>query len=374
MTWRTTALLALAGTLTAAALVLWPGSSAPRAAPSPPAAHDTLRLVFVGDINFARSHARNYLLAGRGAEVFAGVRERLRAADFAMGNLESILLERGRRADTTNSPVFAGPQREGTALLRDAGFDAVGTANNHAWDFGRAGLLESLRWLDSAGIPHTGTGPTLDDAWRPVVVRARGWTVAVFGITGMFNYEDLTVVGHDAECCVAWLDTTVAAARFRAAREAIGAQVVIAFVHAGPVEYRALPHATVVAQFRALARSGADLVIGHHPHVPQGMERVDGVPVLYSLGNFVFKQGQPWTDRGLWADVTVAPPDTAAPCPAGRAPPCPVIGVRVLPLVVGYTPTFATGADSARVMAHFDSISARIGQSDRPIRRRPARR
>jgi poly-gamma-glutamate synthesis protein (capsule biosynthesis protein) len=316
-----------------------------------PPERDSLRLVFVGDMNFARSVARTYIFPGRGAELLAGVRDRLRAADVAVGNLESLILDRGRHADTTNSPVFAGPV-EALDLLRDAGFDVLGTANNHAWDFGRAGLLESLGHLDRAGFLRTGTGATVGEALRPAVVRARGWTVAIFAVTAIFNYEDLTVIGHAAECCVAWADTLRLAERFRAARDSLGADVVVAFVHQGSVEYRSVPHPGVVQLFRALARAGADAVIGHHPHVPQGLEYQDGRPLLYSLGNFVFKQRQRYTNWGLWAELTLRPGG------AHR--------LEVLPLVVGFTPRFATGRDSIAIMAHFARISERLARLPNP--------
>jgi poly-gamma-glutamate synthesis protein (capsule biosynthesis protein) len=102
-----------------------------------------------------------------------------------------------------------------------------------------------------------------------------------------------------------------------------------------------------VIQLRALARRGADAVIAHHPHVPQGVEWMGNVPIVYSLGNFVFMQRQRWTDRGLWAELVFTP---------GAYRP----SLTILPLVVGYTPSFATGADSARVMRQMDSLSRRI--------------
>jgi poly-gamma-glutamate synthesis protein (capsule biosynthesis protein) len=310
---------------------------------------DTLHIAFVGDINFARSIARNYIFAGRGGEIFAGVGDRLRAADITVGNLESLLLERGQFADTTNSWRFAGPQAQSIELLKAAGFDAVGDANNHSWDFGRDGLIENIAHLDSAGIPHSGTGPTLEAAWRPAIVHAKGWTVAIFSLTAIFNDTSLTVVGLPAECCIAWVDTLRAARRFRIARDSLGADLVIAFVHAG-LEYQPAPRPIDVRRFRGLIHAGADAVIAHHPHVPQGLEYVDGKPIVYSLGNFVFKQGQPWTNRALWADFLVMP-DRAT-------------RLTLVPLSAGYTPTFLTGADSAAVMAHVDSISGLI--SDRP--------
>lgn len=315
---------------------------------------DTLRIVAVGDINFGRSVAREYLFAGRGAEIFAGVRDSLRAADIAIGNLESIILDRGRYADTTNSPVFAGPV-EALPLLVDAGFDVLGTANNHAWDFRRAGLLESIAHLDRAGLAHTGTGATLGEALRPVVLRRKGWTVAVFSLAYIFNYEDLTVIGHPAECCVAWADTARLASRIPTVRDSTGADLVLVSLHAG-LEYRPVPPDDVIRVARALIRAGADAVIGHHPHVPQGMEYVDGRPIIYSLGNFVFRQRQRWTNRGLWAELTFYPD--------GRRT------VEVRPLAVGFTPRFATGADSLATMRHFAEISERLARlpTSRPRR------
>jgi hypothetical protein len=313
-----------------------------RAQARPP--RDTLRIVHVGDMNFARGLARGFLLAGRSDEVFAGVRDALRGADIALGNLESVLVDRGDYADPPMTMVFAGP-REGAGLLRDAGFAAVATANNHAWDQRRAGLLESLAHLDGAGVAHAGTGPTLDDAWRPVILRRKGWTVAVFSLTRIFNYPDMTVVGHEAECCVAWADTLRFRRAARAARDSLGADLVLVSVHQG-LEYKAVPRPEDVAVLRGLARAGADVVVGHHPHVPQGIEWLAGKPILYSLGNFVFLQNSPWTRAGLWADLTFVP---------GQPP-----RLAVRPIVAGNTPRFAVGADSAATLQHLAGISARL--------------
>jgi len=321
-------------------LALTPAPLAAQASPL----RDTLRIVHVGDMNLARGLARGFLLAGRGGEVFAGVRDALRGADIALGNLESVLVDRGDYADPPMTMVFAGP-KEGAALLRDAGFAAVATANNHAWDHRRAGLLESLAHLDSAGVAHTGTGPTLDDAWRPVILARKGWTVAVFSLTRIFNHPSMSVFGTPAECCVAWADTVRFRRAARTARDSLGADLVLVSVHQG-LEYQPVPRREDVAVLRGLVRAGADVVIGHHPHVPQGIEWVDGKPILYSLGNFVFLQNSPWTRSGLWAEFTFVP---------GQPP-----RLAVRPIVAGNTPRFAAGADSGATMLHLAEISARL--------------
>ena len=312
-------------------------------APNPGAAQaprEPLRIVVVGDINLARIVARTYVVPGRGAEVFAAVRDSLRAADIALGNLESLVYDRGAFADTALSPVFAAPAAA-ARLLADAGFTAVSTANNHAWDFGHAPLLESLAHLDSAGVLHAGTGATPADALRPAVIRRRGWTVAVFSVTAIFNYPDLTVRGHPAACCVAWADTTALRGAIAEARAA-GADLVLVLLHAG-LEYRSVPPADVVAVAKGIVRAGADAVFGAHPHVPQGLGWADGKPILYSLGNFVFAQHRPWTDRGLWAEFTVSPDGHRA--------------LAVRPVLAGMVPAFAAGRDSAAVLEHFRAIS-----------------
>ncbi len=319
-----------------------------------PAPTDTLRIVHVGDINFARGLARTFILPGRGAEVFAQMRDALLAADLAIGNLESVLVDRGDYADPPMTMVFAGP-KQGADLLRDAGFAAVATANNHAWDFKRAGLLESLAHLDSAGVLHAGTGATRDEAWRPAILRRKGWTVALFSLTAIFNDPGLTVIGRPAECCVAWADTLRFRRAARFARDSLGADVVLVSLHHG-LEYRDVPTPADAALARGLVRAGADAVIGHHPHVPQGFEWVDGKPVVYSLGNFVFLQNSPWTRTGLWAELTLVP---------GEPP-----RLVLRPMAAGNTPAFQTGLDSVTTMLHVTAISESLRAVPDPRPRR----
>ncbi len=306
---------------------------------------DTLRIVHVGDINLARTVARR-ILAGQGDSVFADVKGALAAADLAIGNLESVLVERGDTTDAANVMQFSGP-RQGAKLLRDAGFDVVATANNHSWDRGERGLLQSLVHLDSAGVAHAGTGADLREAWRPALVERKGWRIAVFSLTRVFNGPGMNLQGLGPACCIAWADTTRFAEAARDARDSLGADLVLVSMHHG-VEYQMFARRADSDFAKALLRLGADAVIGHHPHVPQGVEWVDGKPIVHSLGNFVFLQSAPWTQRGLVAQLVVTP--------EGR------ISATMRPVRASGRPRFATGRDSTAVMTHVDSLSRRLAR------------
>ncbi|MFI5236299.1 MAG: CapA family protein, partial [Gemmatimonadales bacterium] len=323
----------------AAALLLL--SLAGRAEAQTPIARRRLHVIAVGDINFARGISRDLIFAGLGDSIFAALRDTLRAADLTIGNLESILLDRGDTSDSMGRMVFAGPH-VAAPLLVDAGFDAVSTANNHAWDFKRRGLLESLDHLDAAGISHSGTGPTLEDAYRPAILDRAGWRVAIFSVTDIINLKGLTLAGTAAACCIAWADTTVLGPRMRAARDSLGADLILVMLHGGN-EYRERPPEGLRQLMRGIIAAGADAIIGHHPHVPQGYEWYEGRPILYSLGNFVFRQPFPWTDRGLLAEFAV---DTAGP-----------ITLTLRPIFTDYAPHFAVGVDSLAILSHIDSLS-----------------
>lgn len=309
-----------------------------RAAP-----RETLRIVHVGDINLARTVARR-ILRGEGDSVLSRVRGALQAADLAVGNLESVLVDRGDTTDSAGVMRFSGPA-QGARLLRDAGFAVLATANNHSWDRGERGLLQSLAHLDSAGIAHAGTGADRDAAWRPAIVERKGWRIAVFSLTRVFNGPGMNREGLGPACCIAWADTARFARAARAARDSLGADLVLVSLHHG-VEYQMHARPRDAGFARGLIDRGADAVIGHHPHVPQGVEWHAGKPIIHSLGNFVFLQNEPWSRRGLWAELTVTPDRRVA--------------VTLRPVHATLRPRFATGRDSAAVMTHVDSLSRRL--------------
>jgi poly-gamma-glutamate synthesis protein (capsule biosynthesis protein) len=219
--------------------------------------------------------------------LWAGVHDRVAAADLAFANLETPVAPEHDQG--TRSFVFNVDDVLLDALKAD-GFDVVSFANNHVYDQGRAGFVETLDHLDASGLAYVGAGRTCADAIAPRLLDVAGLKVAFLGATKLFN-SNLNA-GPD-QPCAAKLDLPTALASVRHARDQ-GADVVLFSVHWG-VEYRVAPEPSEVADAHALIEGGVDVVIGHHPHVIQPIEVVEtadgrtGV-VAYSLGNFVSNQ------------------------------------------------------------------------------------
>jgi poly-gamma-glutamate capsule biosynthesis protein CapA/YwtB (metallophosphatase superfamily) len=266
--------------------------------PPEAAASQRTRLVVVagGDVSFGRE-AGQALLANPGYRPFRGLDAIWVGADVRFANLESQLSERGGE---TQSPydrlVFSGPPQSAD-VLADSGVHVVSTANNHAWDYGKSALLETLLHLDRAGVHHAGTGATLDHAERPVVLVVNGWKIALFAVTRIWNQGDFA--RHPGRAHVAW-DVKRLSARVATAR----AENDLVFVsYHGGAEYVNAPGGATLELTRQLMRAGADAIFGHHPHVIQGVGWHDQRPVFYSLGNLLFgsRRGYPWTRYGMLA-------------------------------------------------------------------------
>jgi poly-gamma-glutamate synthesis protein (capsule biosynthesis protein) len=204
----------------------------------------------------------------------------LRAADLRIVNCECALTS-ATKAAWKSGAVFKGELAH-VAGLTVVPFDVACLANNHVLDFGVAGLRESLRVLRMSGTRTVGAGLNEADAYAPLSVRVNGQAIHIVNIS---EGEDLTA-SNGGPGVFGW-DIPRAVALVRRLKARGGVVIVIA--HCG-LEYVPFPPPYVVSAFRALVDAGADCVVGHHPHVPQGMERWHGRPIIYSLGNFVFYQ------------------------------------------------------------------------------------
>ncbi len=305
-----------------------PDRSAETSAPTPPPAppRDHLTLVAGGDVSFGRVVGQ-MLLREPERDFFAALRPWLAAADLRFANLEGPLSDqRGETVKAGQPLVFTGPPGGAEALAR-AGFSLVSTANNHAWDYGEPALLETIALLDRAGVRHAGTGPDRAAARRPSILERGGFRVAFLAVTDVWN--DGPLAKHPAEARVARADEGELCAAVRALREAGAAEAIVVSYHGG-AEYADAPLARATALHHALIDAGATVVIGHHPHVVQGVEWYRGRPILYSLGNLLMRmhRDHAWTELGYLARIELSrggPPGVLA-CPFR------IHGVEVLPL------------------------------------------
>lgn len=194
--------------------------------------------------------------------------------------------------------------------LQWAGFDVITTANNHAMDRGRSGVLATIAALDRIGVLHTGTFASAEARATPLVADANGIKVGVIACT----YDTNGIAVPDS-WLVNRIDGRAIAADAAAARSA-GAELVVACIHWGD-EYARRPSATQRAQAKAAVEGGVDVIFGSHPHVVQPIAWVDGDNgrrgvCFYSLGNFVADQRGAHRDEGILGEVELTRDEAGA--------------------------------------------------------------
>lgn len=299
-----------------------------------------VRLLAVGDINLGRK-AGQILLRGDTLYPFAAVRDTFARFDLVFGNLECPVSEQGGETEhPRNNIIFTAPPVAAWSLHR-AGVTVVSTANNHALDYGPAAVGETLDWLDSVGVASAGTCRAAGDPFAPAVLVRNGVRCALFAVTTFVNDSPR---GWDR--VVAPADTGMLFPRMRVWQDSV--DFLILSYHGG-VEYAERPSPETRWFARRAVDAGADLVLGHHPHVPHGLEMYRGALIVHSLGNFVFRQpGRFWTRHGIAVDVTLARSDSS----------CRVESVRVLPVAADFQPSFLVdGPDAEKVLARVRALT-----------------
>ena len=265
-----------------------------------PAAAAEVVVVMGGDVSFARMRGQR-LIGQPLRDDLVAFKALLAASDVRFVNLESPLVERhGRTHAAHNKLVFSAPPQAAAALSR-AHIDIVSLANNHAWDYGRAGLLETMLWLSRAHIATVGAAREAGQAYAPTMVESNGMKIAFIAVTAVWNQS---LSPHPGKRYIADARVEPMVAAISRARSLLGADKVIVSHHGG-YEYVDRPHAGTRALLAAAVAAGADVVVGHHPHVVQRVAMVKGKPVFYSLGNMLMRMvnGHPWTEIGMLARV-----------------------------------------------------------------------
>ncbi len=230
--------------------------------------------------DWAPIRAFDEIVAMRPEAVYGDVLPALRECDLRIVNLECALSEDSSPVWKSGS-VFKG-RPEHINGLTSVPFEVVTLGNNHVFDHGPEALSRTLKLLRENSIRSVGAGMSVEEAHRPLILDLKGVRI---GIVNFSEGEDMTsaVSGPGV---FGW-DVGRVTDSIRAIRP--GVHVILVICHGG-VEYIPFPPPYLAEAFRRIAGAGADLIVGHHAHVPQGVEIMNGVPICYSLGNFVFYQ------------------------------------------------------------------------------------
>ena len=244
-------------------------------------------LLFTGVIVPARCVQAAIDARGDSNYLFARVKDLISEADLAIGTFNATMSDFPPHTGCIFTYVLVGSPANADSMAA-AGFDVMSVATNHIKNCGLSNcgnraFFDTLDNLKRVGITPVGAGANLAEASQPVVKTVNGTR---FGIVSLGQIEELAFAGENSPGIAVLTDQSL--------REAIAAarqvsDVVIAMPHWGPED---IPNPNWIQRNLAqtAVEAGADLVVGNHTHVVQAIQEIDGVPVFYGLGNFVFDQ------------------------------------------------------------------------------------
>lgn len=257
-------------------------------------------LRFVGDLMLDRGVKQAVLLNANGDYNFAfvAIPDLKKGADLLFGNLEGPISDQGELKGSAYSfrmdPAVS-------AVLKKQGFDILNVANNHAGDWGIEAFVDTLKHLKADGLAYTGGGLSWTEAATPTVIERQGFKVGFLGFSDV-GPNWLAARGNTAGVLTIGEEKNFSVLISQAAAKV---DVLVVSFHFGE-EYQTEPTPRQEELARLAIDRGAKLVIGHHPHVIQKVERYKDGLIAYSLGNFIFDQYfSPATMKGLVLDVVV---------------------------------------------------------------------
>ena len=243
--------------------------------------NQTSTLLFVGDIMLSRGIEDVMEKNNDWRYPFLRTADFLRNADLTFGNLEGPISKNGTKMGSIYS-FEADPQSVEGLLY--SGFDVLSVANNHIWDYGAEAFGDTLKILKDNGISYIGGGSSYDEAHQPVVREIKGTKIAYLGYTNLLP-QSLGL--KSSKPAVAFPDEDQIILDIQKAKAL--ANIVIVSFHWGE-EYETHHNSFQENLAHTAIDAGADLIVGHHPHVVQEVEKYNGGYIAYSLGNFVFDQ------------------------------------------------------------------------------------
>ncbi len=323
-----------------------PQVSATSSSSAAPEGSAEITLAFAGDVHFAE---RTLRLLSEPDTAFGPVAQIFSAADVAMVNLESAVTTRGTPEPKTFH--FRAPPTAYRAIAA-AGIDVVTVANNHALDYGRVGLTDTLASAAAVGMPVVGAGKNASEAYRAWTTTIKGVTIAFLGFSQVAELSTRWSAQDDRSGIAMAFDTARATAAVKAAKAA--ADVVVVYVHWGQ-EYNKCPTSQMKTFASRMAAAGATMIVGTHAHVLLGDGWLGQTFVQYGLSNFLWWYNDAGSNDTGVLRVTLRGPSISK--------------TEFVPAYINRTtgqPVPSSGAEADRIAEKYRGLRACTGLADAP--------
>lgn len=253
------------------------------------------RIAFTGDLGFSSKYFRGTY--DKEDLLHPELVRYLSDTDYTVVNVEGCLF---KGQGSANKPLVHANPPECVDFLKKINGNIWNIANNHIMDCGREGLESTLKIAADNGVPTLGVGLDIQQAAKPVIIANDGADIGILSVT----QEETPAATENSEGVIQWDDLDKIAEMIAGVKKTCRWCVMI--VHAGP-EFAALMPPTVRDIYRKYLELGADVVVGHHPHVTMNYELVGEKVIFYSLGNFVFdtdyQRLQQYTEFGVFVKL-----------------------------------------------------------------------
>ena len=246
-------------------------------------------LLFGGDVLIKASTESIYKNNGVTGLVSEEILAEMQNADIMMVNHEFQFSTRGEPMEDKQFTFQTDPKN--VQILLDLGIDIVSLANNHSLDFGQDALQDTFVTLDEAGILYAGAGDSKERAEELQVIEVNGKKFGFLAATRVIPVAGWDVRNKQPGLFTTYDDTRLVE-RIRESKEECDFLAV--YVHWG-IEREEYPEEYQNVIAKHCVEAGADVIIGAHPHVLQGIEFIEGKPIFYSLGNYIFNNSTPKT-------------------------------------------------------------------------------
>lgn len=300
---------------------------------------DTLRISLVGDILLDRAVAQ-YIENNDVDYPWEKATSIFGASDLVLGNLETSV-GIGGQIDINKQYTFQSKPETLKGMV-NAGVHGVAIANNHILDYGQEGFVQTLNYLDAYGIKYAGGGKNIEVALKPVVWEMKGMKIGFLAFSRVI-YDVSWYATEKRPGILSAYDhyTKQVSETISKAREQV--DFLIVSVHWGK-ELAQYPEQDEIKLGRMMIDSGADVIMGHHPHVLQGIEFYKNKPIVYSLGNFVFSSTSQLSRTSMIFNLEIGPEG--------------ILNSYVIPVKINHCqPTPVEGKEGEEVIGILNAIS-----------------